>query len=78
MDERPTDPLHRLIASVARRSDAEARELARTIARRCWPVAPADRDEPAAREWLRRWSPRPAPLLPPACSCASGRCTVCN
>jgi hypothetical protein len=77
MDER-TERLRRLIAALARRSDADRRALARALARRCWPVQIGDRDEPMAREWLRRWSPRPAPLLPPACSCASGRCAVCN
>ncbi|HEU4977851.1 MAG TPA: hypothetical protein VFT42_03050 [Solirubrobacteraceae bacterium] len=78
MDERPRDPLHRLIAAIARRSDAEAHALASTLAQRCWPVTTADRDEPLARDWLRRWSPRSAPLPPPACSCAHGRCAVCN
>lgn len=70
--------LHAMIRSVARRTDAEAHELARGLARRCWPVEPGDHDEPVAREWLRRWLPRPATIGRPACSCASGRCAVCN
>jgi hypothetical protein len=74
MDERRNERIRRLIASIAGASEDQLRERAR----RWWPAPVADRDEPAAREWLRRWSPRPAPLLPPACSCASGRCAVCN
>jgi hypothetical protein len=41
-------------------------------------AARSDRAVPPARAWLRRWRPRAAPLLPPACSCAVGRCGVCN
>jgi hypothetical protein len=78
MDETPPDPLHALIRSIAARSDDETRALIGALARRCWPVDAGDRDEPVAREWLRRWRPRPAPQALPACSCASGRCAVCN
>ena len=52
--------------------------LASKLLARCWPGGPHDRTEPAAREWLRRWTPRKLPLQPPACSCAVGRCTACN
>jgi len=31
-----------------------------------------------AREWLRRWAPTRIELAPPDCSCASGRCPLCN
>jgi hypothetical protein len=79
MDDRPAeDAVPGLIRSIAARSDAEARELVRALSRRCWPVGAGDRDEPVAREWLRRWSPRPAALAAPACSCPNGRCAVCN
>jgi hypothetical protein len=78
MDDRRADRIHRLIHAIAGRSDAEGRDLARAFARRCWPVATGDRHEPIAREWLRRWSPRPAALPAPACSCHSGHCLVCN
>lgn len=37
-----------------------------------------DRTVPAAREWLRRWTPRAfAPALPD-CTCPAGRCETCN
>jgi hypothetical protein len=76
MHERPH--IRRLIESVANRTDGQHRELARTMAGRSWPGGGADRKEPAAVHWLRRWAPRPAPLLPPLCSCAHGHCQVCN
>ena len=41
-------------------------------------AAAADRSEPAAREWVRRWRPQPAAVALPACSCALGRCASCN
>jgi len=37
-----------------------------------------DRHDPAALEWLRRWTPNPAHLITPACACAAGRCGICN
>ena len=33
---------------------------------------------PVAREWLRRWRPRPMVVELPSCGCAAGRCAVCN
>ena len=50
------------------------------IARAEWPAGGTDLTRPAAREWLRRWSPR-HPVSGgdfPVCGCAAGRCTVCN
>jgi len=44
----------------------------------CWPGGTADRAEPVARGWLRHWRPATANLALPACSCAGGRCAVCN
>lgn len=41
-------------------------------------AAAADRSEPAAREWVRRWRPQPASVALPECSCAQGRCATCN
>ena len=70
--------IRRLIESIAARTDGQDRELARAMVRRSWPGGGADRAEPAALHWLRRWAPRSAPLPPPACSCVDGRCQVCN
>ena len=38
----------------------------------------ADGAVPVAREWLRRWRPRPMVVDLPPCGCAAGRCAVCN
>jgi hypothetical protein len=67
-----------IIESIATRTDSESRHVARSLLRRSWPGDVSDRREPGAMEWLRRWGPRgPAPVGP-ACSCAAGRCAVCN
>lgn len=60
---------------------AAEQERPATIARivvKCWPGGTADRAEPVALGWLRLWRPDTAALVLPACSCAAGRCTVCN
>jgi hypothetical protein len=44
----------------------------------CWPGGPADRTEPVARLWLRLWRPARSVATLPLCSCAAGRCGVCN
>jgi hypothetical protein len=72
-------PDHRLIArvvdAIAGRTEAQGAALAAALAAR-W--SPPDRHDPVALEWLRRWTPRPAYVPPPACACATGRCLVCN
>jgi hypothetical protein len=65
-----------IIARIGTRTDEQASALHAELARQCWPGA--DRREPAAAEWLRRWSPRPGLVPSRACSCAAGRCGVCN
>ncbi|HYH88262.1 MAG TPA: hypothetical protein VEX67_03445 [Solirubrobacteraceae bacterium] len=73
------DPEHRLVARIvtalAERTPAQGDLLAATLAAR-W--SSSDRHEPSAHEWLRRWSPRPAMFMTPVCTCAAGRCRVCN
>jgi hypothetical protein len=63
-----------LLASHLRRADREAGALLERVR----PSGAADATVPAAREWLRRWSPKRVTLQPPACSCAAGRCAACN
>jgi hypothetical protein len=41
-------------------------------------LSPEDRIEPAALRWLRRWRPERAAVSLPVCSCAVGRCAICN
>jgi hypothetical protein len=45
-----------LLESIA---DGRAERLASTASTRCWPGGGADRTEPVALEWLRRWGPAP-------------------
>jgi len=74
-----SDSDHRLVARVvavlAERTEAQGELLAATLAAR-W--GSSDRHEPAAQDWLRRWKPKPAMFVSPACTCVAGRCLVCN
>jgi hypothetical protein len=74
----PADPIHDHIAAAANRPAAETRRLTSRIAARCWPGGGSDRSEPAAVAWLRQWRPSKVGAKLPACSCAAGRCPVCN
>jgi hypothetical protein len=65
------------IESVARRRAADADGLVAALLGRSWPGG-ADRTEPGAREWLRRWRPARGGPAVPACACAHGGCQVCN
>jgi len=75
------DPRDRLIAahiqSIHARAEPDGQRLAAAIAHRCWPGG-EDRSEPGALPWVRLWGPRGLAFLPPACSCAVGRCRICN
>jgi hypothetical protein len=74
-----SDPGERLVARILtvleERTPAQGDLLAATLAAR-W-SAP-DRHDPTAHEWLRRWRPKPATFVSPACTCVAGRCLVCN
>ena len=79
MHESPQDALLvALIDSVRSRSDVQTAALGASLQRRCWPGGTADRSEPAALPWVRRWGPAQITPAPHECSCAAGRCTVCN
>jgi hypothetical protein len=66
------------IAAMARRSAADHERLAEILAGQCWPGGEADRNEPAARGWVRRWGRASAHRVILECTCAHGRCAVCN
>jgi hypothetical protein len=66
------------IAAHGRRTRADHDRLVKTLGGRCWPGGPADRTEPAARGWVRRWRPRPIGAIAIECTCAQGRCALCN
>jgi hypothetical protein len=79
MDEpRPDALIAAHIESMSGRTDPETALLISTIMQGCWPGGTADRSDPCALEWVRRWAPRR--IAPPvsACSCLLGRCSICN
>lgn len=57
---------------------AEAVGLTTRMVRACWPGGAEDHYQPASLEWLRYWRPQRFAAEIPTCSCATGRCTVCN
>jgi hypothetical protein len=79
MDDRRLRPfVAALVEAVGTRTDAQADQLAAALGQRCWPGGPSDRTEPSAREWVRRWGPRRVGPVALPCSCARGRCRLCN
>jgi len=64
-----------LIASAANAKAEDAR-LQALVRRR--EAGADDRTEPGAREWLRRWGPRPMAAPRAECACSAGRCGWCN
>jgi hypothetical protein len=52
--------------------------LVRSISAACWPGGGADRADPVAIQWLRRWRPLTSHAVLPVCSCQIGRCSLCN
>jgi hypothetical protein len=75
------DPRVRLIAvhirSIAAQAEPGGERLASAIIRRCR-SAGEDRTAAAARDWVRRWGPHRLASLQLPCTCAVGRCRVCN
>jgi hypothetical protein len=66
------------IEAIAERSPSAGDRLATMLLLRSWPGGSADRTEPAALGWLRRWGPARMAEGALSCSCATGRCAVCN
>jgi hypothetical protein len=78
VDEHQHRVVAAIIARLGARTDEQAGAFHEALARHCWPGDGADRREPAALDWVRRWSPRPGLVPVRACTCAAGRCGVCN
>jgi hypothetical protein len=72
------DAEHARVAGLIAGTEAQAARLAATLRDRCWPGGPADRSEPAARAWVRRWWPERAAAARVPCTCPHGRCVLCN
>jgi len=73
------DDLHHHIKSVSPfGSNTDQHRLTSVLAGVCWPGGPEDRIEPVALEWLRHWQPEQLTLELSECTCATGRCVICN
>jgi hypothetical protein len=72
------DDLRDHISALAGRSASETSHLVARMQRSCWPGGSTDRTEPAAIAWVRRWRPARFGAHVPVCSCAQGRCVMCN
>jgi hypothetical protein len=78
-DDHRRDEVTAHIEAVAQRDVHETDRLVSTLLGRIWPAGPADRLNPTAAEWVRRWRPtRGGGALPPVCNCRGGACAVCN
>lgn len=64
--------------SIATRSRRQTEQLIDRLVGSTWPGGLGDRSERGALEWVRRWAPKPVDALGPECSCAGGRCGLCN
>jgi len=73
----PDDPIQDRITALDARTDAETQGLIARVLRGCWPGG-ADRAQPGALGWVRLWRPERIGAAVPACTCAHGRCPVCN
>ena len=74
----PDDPIQDRITALDARTADETRELTARVRRGCWPGGDEDRSQPGALGWVRLWRPERLGTRVPACSCAAGRCAVCN
>ena len=67
-----------LIETIAGWTDADRNRLALMLGGVCWPGGPIDHQEPGEMQALRGWRPGGATPALSACSCALGRCHICN
>ncbi len=76
MDDQPR-PVS--VAALVESIDARAGHQTDWIVRGPWPGGTADRSDPMAAQWVRRWGPaRMQRSYLDACSCVEGHCAVCN
>lgn len=79
MDSPAREPsIAAFIRAIDGRSARDADRFAAMLERHSWPSGSEDRLEPGALEWVRRWGPGRLTAEPLDCSCAHGRCAVCN
>ena len=70
------DIVRRQIDSLARPSAPD--RLTAYLAATCWPGGGSDRTLAAAAAWVRGWRPERSAIDLVACTCATGRCRICN
>jgi hypothetical protein len=80
MDDQPRPALvAALVEAIDARADHQTDWIIRSLARGAWPGGTADRNDPTAAQWVRRWGPaRMRQSYLGDCSCIQGRCAVCN
>ena len=79
MDSPAREPsIEAMVTAIAARDVRETQRLTGMLERSAWPGGHADRTEPGALEWVRRWGPGRLTGEMLDCSCAAGRCLVCN
>ena len=66
-----------LLTSLSARTPAETVVLTARLRESCWPGSD-DRTDALAREWLRRRGLAVPTPKTEGCTCATGRCRVCN
>jgi hypothetical protein len=66
------------IAARACRTAADHDRLASHLRGWCRPGGATDRTEPVARGWVPRWGPARLDAVVLECTCAQGRCPLCN
>jgi hypothetical protein len=80
MDDQPRSALvAALVESIDARAGHDTDWIGRALVQSAWPAGIADRSDPMAAQWVRRWGPaRMQRSYLDACSCVDGRCSVCN
>jgi hypothetical protein len=68
-----------LVEAIDSRAPGQTDWMTRALMRGVWPGGHADRSDPTALHWVRRWGPaRVQETYSGDCSCTQGRCAVCN
>jgi hypothetical protein len=80
VNEHPSDEsVAAIVGAIDERTATQTSFIMAALVRGVWPGGVADRREPGALEWVRRWGPNgPAPEWLGDCSCVHGSCLVCN
>lgn len=78
MEEPERARVHELIGAAERDAPGGRAGLADALHHWCRPGGGADRTGRVARGWVRRWGPSLLGAVAFECTCAHGRCTLCN